>query len=186
LKQLLLPVKNSAMNEMEKIKLAFERAAKALRLKPSLGRDTGITKARVIDGLTCEIEAGAWKFKCDMPEGAGGNNAAPTPGMYGRGALAACLAMGYMMQAAVKNISIQSLEVEVQADYDDGVLFGTVTDQPAGYSEVRYIVNIGTNASEETIHKLIEEADRRSPYLDIFSKAQNCKRQVHITSPLQQ
>lgn len=170
------------MIETGKIKTAFERAVKTLQLKPALGQETGITKARVVNGLTCEIEAGKWKFNCDLPEGAGGNNAAPTPGMYGRGALAACLAIGYMMQAAVNNISIQSLEVEVQADYDDGVLFGTVTDKPAGYSEVRYIITIESNAPEEEIYKLIDVADKRSSYLDIFSNPQNCRRQVQIVS----
>ena len=174
------------MIETVKIKTAIDRAVKTLQLKPTHGQGTGVTKARVVDGLTCEIESGQWKFNCDMPDGAGGNGSAPTPGMYGRGALAACLAIGYMMQAAVNNIAIQSLEVEVQADYDDGILFGTAKDKPAGYSEVRYIVSVETHASENEIQRLIEEADKRSPYLGIFSNAQNCKRQVKIVSPQHQ
>lgn len=172
--------------QMEKIKTSFERAVKTLQLKPALGRDTGKTKAKVVNGLTCEVEAGPWKFNCDMPQGAGGNNTAPTPGVYGRGALASCLAIGYMMQASMMNIPVHFLEVEVQADYDDGVLFGTGKDHPAGYSEVRYIITIEADASEDTIHKLIEEADKRSPYLDVFSQPQNCKRQVQIVSSKKQ
>ena len=169
------------MGQTEKIKRAFERTVKALSLKPSLGYGTGISKTRIRDGLTCEIQEGSWKFMADMPSAAGGENLAPTPGVYGRAALGSCLAIGYMMRAAKMGITVESLEVEVQADYDDGALFGTAEKDP-GYSEVRYIVTIESAASEQDILKLIDEADKHSPYLDVFSRAQKCSRQVHIVS----
>jgi uncharacterized OsmC-like protein len=170
------------MPETEKIKLAVERSSKALSLRPSLGLGTGISKTRIKNGLTCEIQEGNWKFLADMPESIGGNAEAPTPGVYGRAALGSCLAIGYMMMAAKMNIPISMLEVEVQADYDDGALLGT-TDVAPGYSEVRYIITIESDASEEDILKMLDDADQHSPYLDIFSHPQNCKRQVRITSP---
>ncbi|HEY1872252.1 MAG TPA: OsmC family protein, partial [Chitinophagaceae bacterium] len=108
------------MSEFEKIKLAVERSTKALTLKPSLGLGTGISKTRIKNGLTCEIQEGNWKFVADMPGSIGGNAQGPTPGVYGRAALGSCLAIGYMMTAAKMNIPITTLEVEVQADYDDG------------------------------------------------------------------
>ena len=98
------------MSEMEKIKLAVERTTRALSLKPSLGKGTGLSKTRIKNGLTCEIQEGNWKFLADMPESAGGNAQAPTPGVYGRAALGSCLAIGYMMAAAKKNISIATVE----------------------------------------------------------------------------
>lgn len=170
------------MSQMERIKLAVERTTKALTLKPSLGQSTGISKARIKNGLTCEIQEGNWKFLADMPASVGGNVEGPTPGVYGRAALGSCLAIGYMMAAARKDIPVSMLEVEVQADYDDGALFGT-TDVFPGYSAVRYIVTIESQAPEEDILKMLDEADQRSPYLDVFSRAQNCKREVHIASP---
>jgi len=169
------------MPEIEKIRLAIERSTKALYLKPSLGLGTGISKTTVTSGLKCEIQEGKWKLFADMPEAVGGNAEAPTPGVYGRAALGSCLAIGYMMRAAAMNIAVSSLEVEIQADYDDGALLGTVHTAP-GYSEVRYTVTIEADAEEEEIVKLIEEADLRSPYLDVFSRAQNCKRTLHIVS----
>jgi uncharacterized OsmC-like protein len=170
------------MSEAEKIKLAIERSVKALTLKPSLGLGTGNSKTRITNGLTCEIQEGKWKFFADMPESIGGNGQGPTPGVYGRAALGSCLAIGYMMKAATMNISITMLEVEVQADYDDGALLGTSNVAP-GYLEVRYTVTIESDAAEEDILKMIDEADQHSPYLDVFSHAQNCKRDVHIISP---
>ena len=117
-----------------------------------------------------------------MPASAGGNASGPTPGVYGRAALGSCLAIGYMMKAAAHNVVVHSLEVEVQADYDDGALFGTST-APPGYSEVRYAVRIESDASEEAILQMLNEADKHSPYLDVFSRGQKCLRTVHINSP---
>lgn len=170
------------MSATEKIKVAIERSIKALTLKPALGLGTGKSKTRIKNGLTCEIQEGNWKFLADMPESVGGNSQGPTPGVYGRAALGSCLAIGYMMKAATMNISITMLEVEVQADYDDGALLGT-TDVAPGYLEVRYTITIESDAAEEDILRMIEDADRHSPYLDVFSRGQNCKREVHINSP---
>ncbi len=117
-----------------------------------------------------------------MPEQAGGNTSGPTPGVFGRAALGSCLAIGYMMRAAVMDIQISGLEVEVQADYDDGVLFGTVLNVPPGYLEVRYTVTIESDAPEDKIMEMLDDADKHSPYLDIFSRAQSCIRKVNIVA----
>ena len=166
----------------EKIKSAIERSTKALALKPSLGLGIGKSTTRIKNGLTCEIQEGNWKVLADMPESVGGNAQGPTPGVYGRAALGSCLAIGYMMIAAKNNIPVSGLEVEVQAEYDDGALLGTANVFP-GYLEVRYSVTIETEAAEEEVLKMLDDADRHSPYLDVFSRGQICKREVHIISP---
>jgi uncharacterized OsmC-like protein len=170
------------MSEMEKIKTAIERITRTLQTKPSFGLGTGVSRSTITDGLTCQVKEGNWTFLVDMPEPAGGNGAGPTPGIYGRAALGSCLAIGYVMRAAVMGIAIRHIEVEVQADYDDGALFGTVTNIPPGYIEVRYTVKVDSDAPEEKIMEMIETADQRSPYLDIFSRGQNCKRTILISS----
>ena len=81
------------------VELAFERNAKALSLRPTLGIGTATTTVRVRDGLTCEIEDGPWKLTADMGEKQGGGNQGPNPGVLGRGALGSCLAMSYVMWA---------------------------------------------------------------------------------------
>ncbi|HEV8283202.1 MAG TPA: OsmC family protein [Chitinophagaceae bacterium] len=170
------------MSQTEKIKLAVERGTKALSLRPSLGSGTGISKTKIKNGLLCEIQEGNWKFLIDMPESVGGTAQAPSPGVYGRAALGSCLAITYMIKAAQRNIEVSSLEVEVQTDYNQGGLMGTA-DVPPGYSEVRYKVTIESEAAEEDILKMLDDADLHSPYLDIFSGAQTCKREVSIVSP---
>lgn len=175
-------VKQFPMPGMEKIRTGFNRVAGALAQRPAFGLGTGCSKATVTDGLTVEIREGGWTLTADMPEKAGGNGAGPTPGVYGRAALASCLAIGYMMRASVMEIGVAHLEVEVQADYDDGALFGTAPGVPPGYLEIRYTVTVDSDAPEEQILRLLDEADQHSPYLDVFSRGQKCVRQVNIVT----
>jgi uncharacterized OsmC-like protein len=174
------------METSEKIRSAYSRVCKTLTQRPAFGQGTGISKVTVTNGLTCEIREGDWTFTADMPEQAGGNGAGPTPGVYGRGALGSCLAIGYMMQAASMGIPIAGLEVEIQADFDDGALFGTASpDVPPGYLEVRYSVTIDSEAPEDAIMQMLDNADKHSPYLDVFNRAQKCCRQVNIITSKQ-
>src|SRR5579872_7317178 len=135
---------------MNKLKSAFTRVSEVLTQRPAFGQSTGISATTVKDGLTCEIREGAYTLIADMPEQVGGNAAGPTPGVYGRAALGSCLAIGIMMRAAAMDIPIAGLEVEVQADFDDGALFGTAPPHvPPGYLEVRYTITIDSDAPEE-------------------------------------
>lgn len=178
-------LQTTAMHPNEKIKSSFARVSSALAQRPAFGLGTGISKATIKNGLTCEIREGNWNFTTDMPEQAGGNAAGPTPGVLGRAALGSCLAIGYMMRAGVMEIPITALEVEIQADYDDGALFGTAPGVPPGYLEIRYTVTIESDAPEAAILRMLDEADRHSPYLDVFRRGQTCRREVNITTPKQ-
>jgi uncharacterized OsmC-like protein len=166
----------------EDIRTAFERSARALQLRPSLGRSTGVSRTRIRHGLACEIEEGPWTLTADMPAAAGGRGAGPTPGVLGRAALGSCLAIGYMMYAARLRVPIAAIEVEVQADYDDGALLG-VSDSPPGYLDVRYIVTVETTAPEADVQRVIDAGDAHSPYLDVFSRAQTCRRTIRLVPP---
>jgi hypothetical protein len=92
--------------------------------------------------------------------------------------------MGYVMRAATLGVPIKGVEVEVQADYDDGALYGTA-HLPPGYLDVRYTVTVESNAPEADIVRVLDEADEHSPYLDVFRRAQPCRRSVRII-PTQQ
>ncbi len=102
----------------DQIKTAFERKQRALRARPYLGQGTATTRVRLLDGLQCSVEEGDWRLLADMSPRSGGDGAGPNPGMLGRGALAACLAMTARLWAAYLTIPLEELEVEVQADYD--------------------------------------------------------------------
>jgi uncharacterized OsmC-like protein len=161
------------------IRAIVERNVELLALKPARGQLTRATRARLVDGLRCEIEEGPWKFAADMPAKAGGGETAPTPGALGRGALASCLTMDIAIWAARLGVPIDALEVEVQADFDARGELGMGDVRP-GYSEVRYVVAIDSHASRQQLDELIELAERHSPYLDVFGRPMALHRVLHV------
>lgn len=169
------------MADPQTIKKAFERNKKALELRPSIGESTASTKIKVRNGTTCEITASGKKLICDVGTDAGGNDAGPGPGILERGALGSCLAIGYATWAAHLEIPIDSIEVDIESDFDARGQFG-VGEDPPGFKELRYKVSIESPASEDKIRELIEKADAHSPVLDDFRRPIPIKREINIKS----
>ena len=171
-------------NRVELMREAFERGKKAVLLRPTVGQGTAITKVRLTDGYTCEVEDGAWKLVVDMAEKHGGANSGPNSGVIGRGALGSCLAIGYARWAVVMNIPIESLEVEVQTDYDVRGELGLADITPS-YTGIRYTVRIESPAPREEVQKMLDRADMLSPYLDIFANPHKIDRIVEYRQSVQ-
>lgn len=168
------------MTDPKHIAERFERVLKAVTLKPAVGRATATNRVVLRDGLAFDVEEGPWKLAVDMPETLGGGAAAPTPGVYGRAAFGACLAIGYAQEAARLGIVLDRLEVEVQADMDSRGEMGVEGIEP-GYLEVRWIVTVETRAPEADVNAMLERAERRSPYLSIFSRPHPARRELRYT-----
>lgn len=169
------------MSDPKSIKEAFERNKKAIELRPSVGQSTALTKVRVRNGTTCEIESGSKTLVCDIGKREGGNDAGPGPGIFERAALGSCLAMGYAQQAAVDGIPIEHIEVHVESDFDARGQFG-LSDDPPGFIALRYRVMIESPAPEADIQRMIDKADARSPVLDDFKRPIPIEREVAIVS----
>jgi uncharacterized OsmC-like protein len=169
------------MARTEQIKEIFERNGRALAVRPSVGQGTARTKVTLRDGLTCDVEDGAWKLIVDMSQKSGGEGRGPDPGVYGRTALGSCLAIGYTLWAAKRGITLSSLQVEVQADYDSRGYHGAA-DVPAGYRQVRCIVTVESDAPEADVVALLDEADQHSPYRDVFTRAMDVRREVKFVN----
>src|SRR5688572_12174585 len=158
------------------IREALERNAKAVTLRPAIGRKTGRTMVKLKPGLECEVTDGSWTLTVGMSQNAGGTNAGPGPGTLGRGALGSCLALGYAMWAARLGVVIDALEVEVQADYDTRGELGVSDEVPPGYTQVRYTVTITSRAPQQDIQRVVDTADKYSPYRDVFARANDVRR----------
>lgn len=166
------------MNDQEKIRTALERNVKAVSLRPSVGQGTAKTKARLKAGLECEVTEGSWRMTVGVGEKSGGTNAGPNPGILGRGALGSCLAIGYAMWAARLNVPLDSLEVEVETDYDRRGELGVADEVPPGYLQVRYSVTVESPASEDDVRRVLDTADKYSPYRDVYARAHDVRRET--------
>lgn len=168
------------MTSPDELREILERNIKAVTLRPSLGQGTAKTRVHLKPGLECEIEEGTWKFTAGMSEKSGGSNAGPNPGILGRAALGSCLAIGYAMWAARLGVPIESLDVEVQADYDSRGELGVADEIAPGYSQVRYTVTVTSPASVEDVQRMLDTADKYSPYRDVYARAHDVRRAVRV------
>ncbi|MGQ0648575.1 MAG: OsmC family protein [Gemmatimonadaceae bacterium] len=171
------------MERQEEVRDAVERHVNAVTLRPSVGQGTAVTRVRLRDGLACDVEDGPWKITVGMTDKYGGSNAGPNPGIYGRAALGACLAIGYAMWASRMGVPLQRLEVEIQADYDLRGELGVDETVRPGYLRMRYIVSVESDAPEEDVIRMLDIAERHSSFLDDFANPVDLQREVRLTAP---
>jgi uncharacterized OsmC-like protein len=164
----------------EAIREAVERVAKAVSLRASIGQGTASTRVRLRPGLSCTVDEGPWHFDVGMSEKYGGTNDAPNPGVYGRAAVGSCLAIGYGIWAARMGVPIDSLAVEIQADYDVRGELGVGDEVSPGYLAMRYIVTIESSAPEADILLMLDTADRHSSWRDDIARAVPISREVRV------
>ncbi|MGM0547627.1 MAG: OsmC family protein [Bacteroidota bacterium] len=167
------------MADPKTIKEAYERNRRAVELRPQKGKSTAVTKVRLYNGTTCEVQHKEWTLKVDVGKSEGGNDAGPGPGILERGALGSCLAMAYSQQAAIMGVPVDRIDVDVESDFDARGMFG-IDDRPPGFEELRYNIYIESTADEEEVQKVIDKADRHSPVLDDFKRAIPIERDVTI------
>lgn len=171
------------MAQTERIRDAFERNVKAMTLRPTIGLGTSRATCRITDGLTCEASDGRFKVVADMSKAEGGNEQGPTPGFFVRAGMGTCCAMSYAMRAARDGVPIDTIEVEVEADFDARGAYGLDEAVP-GFSEVRYTVTVTSAAPEADILKVIEEGDDFGPMLGVVRGSVEVKRVVKIVQPV--
>lgn len=168
--------------KVEKLKTAVERNVKAIGLRPSIGQGTAVTKVRVRDACTAEIEDGGWKLIADESVKEGGNGEGPDSGVFGRAALGSCLAIGYAMWSAKLGVPFESIEVDVEADYDARGMFGVDDSVSPGWGAMRYRVRIESSAPEDEVRRVVDFADAHSPLLDDFRRPLDVTRELKISA----
>lgn len=156
------------MEDQAPIRSALERNVKVVSARPSVGQGVAVTRATLGPGLSCEVTEGPWRLAVGMTEKYGGTNIGPNPGVYGRGALASCLVIGYSMWAARLGVPLTSLSVEVHASYDVRGELGIDADVRPGYGDVKCVIAIESDAPEADVRRLAEIAERHSSWLDDF------------------
>ena len=166
----------------EEVRAAIERNVKAIALRPAIAQNTAVTHVRLRDGLSCDIEEGPWRLVAGMSPKLGGTNEGPTPGVFGRAALGSCLAVGYAMWAARLGIVIDSLDIEIHADYDARGELGMSDEVRPGYSQIRYIVHVSSPASEAEIHHWLDTADKFSSWRDNIANPVPLVREVRVSA----
>ena len=83
-------------------------------------------------------------------------------------ALASCLSVGFVYNAAAQGIHIRELEFSLEGDLDLHGFLGLSDDVRPGYENIRLTYLVNSDAPREQIEALCEYVKKTSPVLDIL------------------
>lgn len=168
------------MSKQQQIASALERVASALKSHPAAGRVTSSVVCEIHDGLKTRCDASGFSFDVDVDKNKGGEGSAPAPGAYARGAVASCIAMGCAMVFAQRGLPFTSIRVEVAADLDAGSGLLALNDDPPGFRELRYTIDVDSGADAAELRDAAEAVTSRSPILNSIARPVPVKGEIRI------
>jgi len=83
-------------------------------------------------------------------------------------ALASCLAVGFVYNAAARGIKVQSLDFDLEGDLDLQAFLGLSEQVRPGYQGIKVTYRARTDAPREQVEALCEYVQKTSPVLDII------------------
>ena len=163
---------------------SIERIERALAGRPDFGIGTSHSVTTLTDGLRCTSEEGSWRIEADLSDRLGGDGSAPTPsGAPARPALGSCMAMTYRLRAPPSTAS-RSTSIRVTVETESAIAGMLLPDsnEPAGFRAVRFHVEVESPVPAAVVMRILDEGDRLSPVLDVFTTGVAVQRSVSITT----
>ena len=165
---------------VNEIGAAIERVEAAVVRRAGFGVGTSHSVTTLQDGLRCSTSEGSWTVESDMSPTFGGGASAPTPSVLLRAALGSCMAITYRMRAARYGVELTSVRVTVETDAELAGMLFCDSSAPPGYAEVRYHVEVDSPDDADRVLAILDEGDRLSPVLDVFSRATTVRRTTDV------
>lgn len=148
---------------------ALEETVEAVTRDPRLGQVAfrvrtdwkGQTKSEsTVDSYTLagEVVPRSFTIVADEPHEFFGTNAAPNPQELLMSAVNACMVVGYVAQASVRGITLDSCRIETEGELDLRGFLGIDESVPPGYRRISYTVFLegdGTRDQFEDIHQAV-------------------------------
>jgi len=98
-----------------------------------------------------------------------GGNAGPNAVEAVLHALASCLSVGFIYNAAAQGIHVESLDFDLEGDLDLHSFLGLSETVRPGYQAIRVKYRVKANAPRQKLEELCEYVQKTSPVLDIIS-----------------
>lgn len=145
---------------------AFSATRDAVAQDPSAGRGSFTTVTDWQDGARARTTARSFSIETDEPAPLGGTDQAVDPMELILASLGTCLTIGWVTQAAKRNVDFRSLRIHVEGDYDlRGYLDLDHAVRP-GFDGLRYTVEVDTDADPDVLEEIRVAAERSSPMFD--------------------
>jgi uncharacterized OsmC-like protein len=166
---------------------AMKEFDKKLRENPALAKRTIKVRASWLRGTKTLVEIGEhqtdgqrvtpttrkFMVTVDGPPALGGVDGAPAPAEMLLATLASCLTSGIAANAALFDVPIDAIDIDMDGAIDFRGLFGHDKSVRNGLSDIRYTVTIQSPAPEEKVRRCKETIDRKSPVLDAVTQPVN-------------
>lgn len=97
-----------------------------------------------------------------------GSNTAPNAVEVVLHALASCLSVGFIYNAAAQGIKVEALEFELEGDLDLRAFLGLSEQVRPGYESLRVNYRVKSDAPRQQLEALCDYVQKTSPVLDII------------------
>jgi uncharacterized OsmC-like protein len=145
---------------------AFDRLKSSVARAPSEGAGRFSTIMEWRSGTRSVTRARGFVIDTDEPEILGGGDAAADPMELLLAAMGSCIAVGWAKQARLRGVELRSVRVSVEATYDLRGHLDLATDVRAGFSALRYTVDVDCDADDAVLAEIKQAAERTSPLFD--------------------
>ena len=112
--------------------------------------------------------SGPFILEGDEPPVLLGRNAGPNAVEAVLHALASCLAVGFVYNAAAQGVQVDGLEFDLEGDIDLHGFLGLSEQIRPGYQDIRVSYRVKSDAPREKLEELCEYVQKTSPVLDII------------------
>ncbi len=150
------------------------------------GRTVWKASTNWLDGFRVEASSRDFTIKFDEPEMLCGTNTAANPVEVVLQAYGACLTIGYVMNAAVRGIKIESIQVELEGEIDLPGFLGLEPpenlgmDRLPGFKTITATIKVKGDASAEQLKELHEHVVSTSPVGITLSRPVDIKTSVEV------
>ncbi len=104
----------------------------------------------------------------DEPPVLMGSNQAPNAVETVLHALASCISVGFIYNAAAQDIRVEDLEMDIEGDIDLHGFLGLSEEVRPGYENIRLNYRVKSDAPQEQLDALCEYVQKTSPVLDML------------------
>jgi putative redox protein len=152
------------------LKTALTKTIASIESNPAGANLVFKAETRLEEGVRCSANVRGFSMGVDEPPELGGADTAMNPVELILVALGTCQEIMYGAYAAVMDIELESVEVQVKGYLDVRGLFA-MAEVAAGYKNIRFETNIKSPASPEQIRKLVEQVESHCPVMDTITRS---------------
>lgn len=160
----------------------FEGALKTVTSSPEAARAPKKARVRWRGGFKFSTLVRNHTFLVDEPSHLTGEDQAPNAVEYVVGALGACLATGFILNASRRGIEVHNLEIALDSTQDNAFTFLLGQDGPghSGLDDVRAKLFVQADAEPEVLRQIWELTVKTSPVGNSLARGVPIRPEVEV------